>query len=258
MQSSHGAARRARAAARPTPSAPPSGSPAGSPAGRRAPLPLRRAAQFVLGLGLCATGVWASLRAGLGVSSWDVLHAGLAARTGVGFGVVVAVVGVAVLGVSSLLGVRPRAGTFVNVALVALLLDALLATSWLDGLPGAPPALRAAVLAAAVVLIGTGGALYVGAGFGAGPRDSLMVACHLRGWPIGASRVVIEVGVVVVGWVLGGPVGAGTVVVAFTLGPVTQLAFRLLRQDPQAGQRPRPAPAPDPDPGAAGRADRAA
>jgi uncharacterized protein len=200
--------------------------------------------QFLAGLALCVTGVWTSLRAGLGVSSWDVLHAGVAGRTGLSFGTVVAAVGLLVLAVSAVLGVRPRLGTFVNVAVNAVGLDALLGTSWLDGLPTAPPAVRVLALAAAVVLVGGGGAVYIGAGFGTGPRDSLMVACHLHGRRIGTSRTAIEVSVLAVGWALGGPVGVGTVVMALALGPTTQVAFRVLRQQPGAGQRaPRPAPA---------------
>ena len=211
----------------------------------------RRVLQFAGGLALCATGVWTSLQAGLGVSSWDVLHAGLAARTGLSFGVVVAAVGVVVLGLSALLGVRPKVGTLVNVAVIAVTLDALLGTSWLDGVHTAPVLLRAALLLVATALLGVGGALYIGAGFGAGPRDSLMVACHRHGLPVGVSRIGIEVLVVIVGWLLGGPVGVGTVAMAFALGPVTQLAFRVLHQRPDAGL---PAPRRPPEGGGPRRA----
>ncbi|PPK98092.1 putative membrane protein YczE [Kineococcus xinjiangensis] len=199
--------------------------------------------QFLGGLVLCATGVWLSLQAGLGVSPWDVLHAGVATWTGLSFGTVVAGVGVVVVVLSALLGVRPGLGTFVNILLIGAVLDLLLAASWLDGLPEAALALRILALLAAVALLGTGAALYIGAGFGAGPRDSLMVACHLRGWPIGVSRVVIEVSVVAAGWLLGGPVGAGTVVMALALGPATQVAFRVLRQEPAAHSQARAAAA---------------
>jgi uncharacterized membrane protein YczE len=200
----------------------------------------RRAVQFAIGLALVAAGVWLSLQAGLGLASWDVLHAGLAGRTGLSFGTVVMLVGVLVLAASWLMGVRPGIGTLVNVVAVGLALDRLVATPWLDGLPDAAVAVRVLVLLAAVVLLGLGAALYIGAGFGAGPRDSLMVACHDRGMSIGAARCLIELSVVAVGWLLGGPVGLGTLVVAFTSGPAVQLSFRLLRQQPAA----RPARAP--------------
>ncbi|WP_432492363.1 YczE/YyaS/YitT family protein [Kineococcus gypseus] len=228
--------------ARSADSSPPTGPPAGPPeppAGPPPPRgrlpPSRRLAQFVGGLVLAATGVWGSLQVQLGLSSWDVLHAGVAQRTGLSYGTVVAAVGVLVLVASGLLGVRPRPGTLVNVVLVAGLLDALLASSWLDGLASAPLPVRALALVLSVLALGFGGAVYIGAGLGSGPRDSLMVACHLRGWPVGRSRALIEVSVLAVGWLLGGPVGVGTVLTALALGPVTQFAFRVLRQSPGAG-----------------------
>jgi uncharacterized protein len=200
---------------------------------RHVPPPVRLL-QFVVGLALCAVAVWASIRVGLGVSPWDTLHVGLSVRLGLSFGVVVGGVGLLVLTVSWALGVRPGWGTLLNLVAVAWVLDALLATPWLDGLPDAPMAVRVLVLGASVVLLGVGGALYIGAGLGAGPRDSLMVACYRHGLPIGASRCVIELSVLLGGWLLGGPVGVGTLVLALGTGPVVQVAFRVLRQEPAA------------------------
>lgn len=197
-----------------------------------------RLLQFVVGVALCAVAVWASVQAGLGVSPWDTLHGGLSAQLGVSFGAAVTGVGLLVLVVSWTLGVRPGVGTLVNILVIGWSLDALLATPWLDGLREGPIAVRALVLAASVVVLGVGGALYIGAGLGAGPRDSLMVACHRRGLPIGASRCAIELTVVFVGWLLGGPVGVGTLVLALATGPVMQVAFRLLRREPVRAPRP--------------------
>ncbi len=196
----------------------------------------RRALQFSVGLSLCAVAVWLTLQVGLGLSPWDVLHAGLVTGTGASFGTVVVAVGVAVLGVSALLGVRPGIGTLVNLVVVGLGLDWLLATSWLDTLPQAPLAVRLLVLVGAVAVLGIGGALYIGSGFGAGPRDSLMVACHRKSVPLGPARCLIELSVLFAGWLLGGPVGIGTVVVALGLGPAVSASFRLLGQDPSAGR----------------------
>ncbi|GAA0928635.1 hypothetical protein [Pseudonocardia zijingensis] len=191
-----------------------------------------RLLQFLVGLALCAVAVWASVQAGLGVSPWDTLHGGLSAQLGLSFGAVVTGVGLVVLAASWALGVRPGWGTLVNILFIGWSLDALLATSWLDGLRDGPIVLRALVLAASVLLLGVGGALYIGAGLGAGPRDSLMVACHRHGLPIGASRCGIELVVVLLGWLFGGPVGVGTVILALGTGPVMQVAFRLLRRHP--------------------------
>lgn len=193
---------------------------------------LRRLVAFVVGLGLCAVAVWWSVTVGLGVSPWDTLHSGLSEHLGLSFGTVLVGVGVLVQGLAWALGQRPGLGTLVNVLSVGWVVDLLLGTTWLDGLPDAPWPLRVAVLVGAVVLLGFGGALYISAAFGAGPRDSLMVACHHHGLPIGPSRVVIECAVLLVGWLLGGPVGVGTFALALGTGPVVQLSFRLLRTQP--------------------------
>lgn len=208
------------------------------PGGRAAPASRwRRVLQFALGLSLCATGVWLSIQAGLGLSPWDVLHAGVSRHTGLSFGQVVMAVGAVVLALSAALRVRPGLGTAVNIVVMGVALDALAATPWLDGLADGSLVVRTLVLLAAVVLLGAGAALYIGAGFGAGPRDGLMVACHHRGLPLGWARCLIEVSVLVAGYGLGGPVGMGTLVVAFATGPAVQAAFRVLGQQPPA---PRP------------------
>jgi uncharacterized protein len=188
----------------------------------------RRLPRFVAGLALCAVAVWLTVQVNLGLSPWDVLHSGLAHLLGVSFGAVLVGVGLLVLVGSALLGVRPGVGTFVNVVLMGIALDRLLATSWLDTLAVAPLAVRLPVLVGAVALLGVGAALYIGAGLGAGPRDSLMVALAGRGLPIGWSRCAIELSVLAGGWLLHGPVGIGTAVIALTSGPAVQVAFRLL------------------------------
>lgn len=192
----------------------------------------RRLVQFVGGLTLCALAVWSSVTVALGLSPWDTLHAGLSARLGLSFGTVLILVGVLVQAVAWALGQRPGLGTLVNILGMGWAVDRLMSTSWLDGLPQAPMAARVLVLVGAVVFLGLGGALYIGAGFGAGPRDSLMVACYHHGLPIAASRCGIESGVLLVGWMLGGPLGLGTIALALGSGPATQAAFRLLRQRP--------------------------
>jgi uncharacterized membrane protein YczE len=194
----------------------------------------RRLPRFVLGLALCAVAVWLTVQVQLGLSPWDVLHSGLSHVFGMSFGAVIVAVGIVVLAGSALLGVRPGLGTIVNVLSMGVAVDRLLATSWLDTLPAAALPVRLVVLVVAVALLGLGAALYIGAGFGAGPRDSLMVALADRGLPIGWSRGAIEVSVLGAGWLLHGPVGVGTAVVALATGPAVQVAFRVV---PAKGHR---------------------
>lgn len=191
---------------------------------------MRRAAQLVLGLFLAALGIVCTLRSGLGVSPWDVLHGGLADRLHLSFGLVVQGVGAVVLAASLLLGVRPGVGTIANLVLIGAFENLLLDTGVGVGLPLLP---RIGLLVAGIAMIGVAGALYIGAHYGAGPRDGLMVALHTRaGWSIGLARTVIEASVLVAGIVLGGPVGIGTALYTVSIGPATQASFALLRQTP--------------------------
>jgi uncharacterized membrane protein YczE len=184
----------------------------------------------VLGLFLAALGIVCTLRSGLGVSPWDVLHGGLAERLHLSFGLVVQGVGAVVLAASLLLGVRPGFGTIANLVLIGAFENVLLDTGVGRHLP--LPA-RIALLVVGIALIGLAGALYIGAHYGAGPRDGLMVALHTRaGWSIGLARTLIEASVLVAGIALGGPVGIGTALYTVSIGPATQAAFALLRMTP--------------------------
>lgn len=181
--------------------------------------PGARLAQLVVGLVAYGSSLALTVRAEIGLAPWDVLHQGLAARLGWSFGAVTALTGVAVLAAWFPLRERPGVGTVLNVVLIAVSVDAVLAVI--------PPASslpwRASLLVIGVVLNGLATATYVGARLGAGPRDGLMTGLHARtGWPLRRVRTLIELAVVIVGWLLGGTVGAGTVLYAAAIGPLTQ------------------------------------
>lgn len=79
-----------------------------------------------------------------------------------------------------------------------------------------------------VILLGFGCGMYMVANLGVGPRDTLMLLLvHRLGWSVNRARTTMEVSVAVIGFVLGGPVGLGTVFMAFGLGPVVQWALKL-------------------------------
>ncbi|WP_369216327.1 membrane protein YczE [Streptomyces flavofungini] len=181
--------------------------------------PLRRLAQLLAGLALYGFSLAAMVRAALGVNSWSVLNEGLQERTALSFGTVTAVVGVLVLLAWIPLRQRPALGTVANIAVLAVTSDVGLAL--LPGHPGLPA--RCALLVGGVLLNGFAVAVYVGARFGPGPRDGLMTGLSaLTGHSLRRVRTLLEVGVLGVGWLLGGTVGVGTVLYAFTVGPVAQ------------------------------------
>ncbi|MVO87358.1 hypothetical protein GPA10_21975 [Streptomyces sp. p1417] len=164
------------------------------------------------------------LRSGLGLEPWNVLHEGLAERTGMSIGVVSIVIGAAVLLLWIPLRQRPGLGTVSNVFVVGLAMDGTLAL-----VPDAHGlGVRVPLMVAGIVLNGVATGLYIAARFGPGPRDGLMTGLHDRtGRSIRLMRTMVEVVVVVTGFLLGGTVGVGTVLYALAIGPLAQLFLRL-------------------------------
>ncbi|MFD7071787.1 YitT family protein [Streptomyces sp. NPDC059913] len=188
----------------------------------------RRLVQLYAGLALYGASSALLVRAGLGLEPWGVLHQGLAGRTGLSIGVVSIVVGAVVLLLWIPLRQRPGLGTVSNVFAVGLAMDGTLA--FVPTLHG--PAARIAVLVAGVVLNGVATGLYIAARFGPGPRDGLMTGLHLRtGRSIRLMRTLIEVAVVVSGFLLGGSLGVGTVLYALAIGPLAQFFLRIFADD---------------------------
>ena len=127
-------------------------------------------------------------------------------------------------------------GTLLNALAIGPSADLVL---WLVPAPdGLLP--RIGLFVAGLLLLAVATAFYIGAGFGTGARDGLMVGVSQRfGWPIWVARTVIEVTVVIVGWLLGGDVGAGTVIAAFAIGPMVQPLMPLFRRFPWSPERTR-------------------
>jgi len=172
-------------------------------------------------VGLVAFGVSLALmvRAELGLGPWDVLHQGLARLLGVQLGWVTIGVSLLVLLCWIPLRERPGLGTVSNAVLVGLVVNGTL-----DVL-GTPAGLvpRIGLLVAGIVLNGVATALYLGAAFGAGPRDGLVSGLVRRGHSVRVVRTAIELTVLVAGIALGGTVGVGTVAFALAIGPLTHV-----------------------------------
>jgi uncharacterized protein len=195
--------------------------------------------QLIGGLWLFAVGVVLGLRSGLGVSPWDVLHDGLGDATPLSFGAATIVVGVLLVLATWLAGVTPGPGTIANMVGIGLFADAMLASGIAADLGARLLPVRLAAVVAGLGLVAVGSALYLGAGLGAGPRDSLMLAVSARtGLRVGLVRTLIEASALAIGWALGGAAGVGTVLFAFGIGPAVELALRLLRVEVPDGPDP--------------------
>jgi uncharacterized membrane protein YczE len=183
----------------------------------------RRLPRLVLGLELCGIGLALITRTELGLDSWDVFHQGVSEQTGISIGMVSILVGFALFGLSLPLGEQIGVGTVLNVLLIGSTID--LVRLFVD--TPESTALQWVYLLGGTVLFAIGSGFYIGAGLGPGPRDSVMTAFAKRGFKVGTVRTVIEVTVVILGWLLGGEVGVGTVIFALTIGPL--VAFFLPR-----------------------------
>ena len=185
-----------------------------------------RSAWLVTGLFLCACGIVAFLESRLGLPPWDVLHQGIAKHTPLSFGLANVLVAVIVLLLAWRLGSRPGIGTIANAVLIGLFVAFVLPLSFVEHLSGWPLPARIALLGFGLALFGVGSAFYIGAGLGAGPRDSLMLVGTLRsGVRIGAVRAALEGTALVAGVALGGTVGVGTLVFALLIGPAVEASF---------------------------------
>ena len=186
----------------------------------------RRASQLVAGLFLYGFAIALIVRAAIGVSPWDVLTQGIVAQTGLSFGLVTNIVGGLVLLLWIPIRQKPGVGTVLNVLLVGPSAEFGL---WL--IPEQTDlVVRVALFAGGLALLAVATGLYIGAGYGPGPRDGLMTGIHRRwGIRIWIVRTAIEVTVLSIGWILGGNVGIGTLLFALLIGPMVGVTLPLLR-----------------------------
>lgn len=185
----------------------------------------RRIAQLLAGLFLYGAGCALTVEAGLGVDPWTVFAQGLSLRTGIGIGWVTNILGFFVLLLWIPLRQRPGVGTVANILLVGTSMQLVL-----DVVPPISGTVaQFATLLGGILIVTLASGLYIGARFGPGPRDGLMTGMHTRlGWPIWVCRATVELSVLVVGWLLGGTVGIGTVLFALLIGPLVHVALPLL------------------------------
>src|SRR5689334_16907967 len=182
----------------------------------------RRFPPLVAGLLIIGFSISISVRAQLGLAPWDVFHQGIAKALGLSIGTVVVLVGLVVLLAWIPLHQHLGLGTVLNTLSVGLIANLGLAVIPEQHLL----AVRIPLLAVALLGFGLGGGLYIGAGLGPGPRDGLMTAITARGHRLWLVRTILECSVLVVGVALGGEVGIGTVLIAFSLGPLTHAGLR--------------------------------
>jgi len=197
---------------------------------------IHRLVQLYAGLVCYGISMALMVRSELGVMPWDVLHQGVTLHVPLSFGTVVIVMSLLVLALWIPLRQWPGLGTVSNAVVIGLVVDAALVV--LE--PPTGLAMRATLLVTGIVLNAIATAAYIGARFGPGPRDGLMTGLmRVTGRSVRLVRTVLEVAVVLGGWLLGGTVGLGTVAYALGIGPLVHVFLPLMTVRTKATEGPR-------------------
>lgn len=188
--------------------------------------------RLFFGLFLYAVGIVLTMQAHIGYAPWEVFHAGIARVMGVQIGTVTILVGL-LIGIAVMLFGEPLGlGTVCNMVVIGLFMNILLASGLFAELSN--PVLGVVQLIAGLFVISLASYFYISSGFGAGPRDSLMVLLSRKTkFSVGTCRGAIEVGVTAVGFLLGGFLGWGTLLSAVLIGFCIQITFKVLHFDPK-------------------------
>jgi uncharacterized membrane protein YczE len=179
----------------------------------------RRLVQLYAGLLLYGFSIALMVRSHLGLAPWDVLHSGLTKWFPIDIGQALVIVSFVVMLGWIPLREMPGVGTVSNAIVIGLSTDVFLSVFPHVSEIG----LRVVLLLAGVSLQALATASYIGAQLGRGPRDGLMTGLARRtGRSLRLVRTAMELTVVVLGLLLGGVAGLGTIVYALAIGPLSQ------------------------------------
>jgi len=192
---------------------------------------LLRFLRLILGLFVFATGMFLAIQANVGVAAWESFALGISNTFGLTYGRATVGIGAAILIIDVILKEKIGVGTILNALGVGLVIDF---EQSLDIVPQPENfVLGVIMLLCALVVQCTGSYIYISSGFGAGPRDALMIALFKRlpKVPIGGVRGMIECTVLLLGWLLGAKIGLGTVIAVFGVSFILQGVFNFFRFD---------------------------
>ncbi len=188
----------------------------------------RRFAELIFGLFLFALGIVMTMKADLGYAPWDVFHKGMSNIFGMSIGNASILLGLLICVIVALAGENLGLGTILNMLLIGFFLDRILELDMIPLMGGFISGV--AMMIAGLFVISLGTFFYMGSAFGPGPRDGLMVVLERKsGLPVGVCRALIESLAVLFGWLMGGPVGLGTIIAALGIGFCVQVTFSVLK-----------------------------
>lgn len=179
--------------------------------------------RYTLGLAICGMVIAYLTKINLGLAPWEVLSKGISLHVPLTFGQVIIAVSAVVFIMDIIMKEKIGVGMILDVFLVGIFVDLF---SWLDLLPDINSLpVKIVVYCISIFVMGFAQFLCMSAGQGMGPRDAMLVGIgkRLRKLPIGAVQMIILCSVLAIGWLLGGPVGIGTLIMMFGLGPALQV-----------------------------------
>ncbi len=195
---------------------------------------LRQWLQIAAGLLVFAFGVHLTIYANIGLAPWDCLGMGIARHTPLNYGLSMTLMSVAILAIDLALKERIGYGTIIDALLTGNFVQLY---NDLNPLPENHSLWLGVVsMLVGFVFMALGMWIYMRAGQCCGPRDSLLVGLgkRLPKFPIGAVEILLWAAVLLLGWLLGGPVGIGTLISTFGAGAVMQLVYAAVRFEPRA------------------------
>ena len=180
-----------------------------------------------IGLWIFGTGDAIIIAAGIGNAPWTVLAEGIAVNIGWSIGQTTLLVSVLVLLLWIPLKEKPGVGTILNAILIAAAIE------YMGGVLPTPEKFEYQILQVIIgsIFVGIGSGMYLTANLGPGPRDGWMTGLQrASGIPIGRVRGSIEIGVLALGWLMGGTFGVGTIIFAITIGPIVASCLNITGQ----------------------------
>jgi len=186
--------------------------------------------RLFIGLFLYAVGIVFTINANLGLSPWDTFHQGISKHTGITMGQASIIIGLIIVAIDWAAGEKVGIGTIFNMLFIGIFMDLLMLNHLIPSYDNI--AARIIMMLLGMLIIGIACYFYIGAGLGSGPRDGLMVALAKKtNKPVKLIRSCIEAVPLIIGYLLGGSVGFGTVIMVVFGGYFIQFAFKMLKFD---------------------------
>ena len=191
---------------------------------------LTRLLILIFGLFIFSAGIVLTINANIGYAPWDVFHVGLSYAAGMSIGTASIITGLVIVAFVVLCGEKIGIGMILNAVLIGVFIDLIMGSGLI------PVAdhffISMAMLIFGLFTLSVGSYLYIKSAFGAGPRDSLMVLARRKtNLPVGVCRSAVELSATLVGWLLGGMVGIGTVIIIVSIGFCIQITFAVFKFD---------------------------